>query len=144
MGGGLATSDNINFGTVMSKPLVSNGGYIQQGNVGNAGSAQSAGSQATGGGFQLSISASPQLGLMNLASLTQSNKAGGSLLSKINGRKITLQKGVIMFTQAPENPSTGYSWIVKSDDDCLGAINVGKKFFAASPMSMGSGGTAEF
>ena len=144
MGGGLATSDNINFGTVMSKPLVSNGGYIQQGNVGNAGSAQSAGSQATGGGFQLSISASPQLGLMNLASLTQSNKAGGSLLNNINGRKIILQKGVIMFTQAPENPSTGYSWIVKSDDDCLGAINVGKKFFPASPMSMGSGGTAEF
>ena len=128
----------------MSKPLVSNGGYIQQGNVGNAGSAQSAGSQATGGGFQLSISASPQLGLMNLASLTQASYAVGSTLSGLNGKKITLQKDRSLSTIAPENPSTGYSWIVKSDDDCLGAINVGKKFFPASPMSMGSGGTASF
>ena len=66
MGGGLATSDNINFSHVASHPLISNGGYIQQGNVGNAGNDQSSNSQASGGSFNLGISASPQLGLQNL------------------------------------------------------------------------------
>ena len=116
---------------------MSNGGYIQQGNVGNAGSAQSAGSQATGGGFQLSISASPQLGLQNLAYIRPDRKMNtpqGTVLSTISGRKLTLYKDIgsnfgHYFTTAPENPSTGYSWIVKTDDDCLGALNVSKKFY---------------